>query len=108
MAANSSRATSTALDIFWSASLRVSLINASLLVRLPGRRTGGTDADERADLFTLHDPEDVPFRLHPENDHRQVILHAQGERGRVGDLQALLQCLDEGDLVVLHRVGVCS
>ena len=33
IAANSSRATSTALAIFWSASLRVSLINASLLRR---------------------------------------------------------------------------
>ena len=63
-------------------------------------------ADERADLLTLHDSQDVALGLHAEDDHRQVVLHAQRERGRVGHLEALLEGLVEGELVVLDRVVV--
>ena len=70
------------------------------------RRTGVTGADERANLLTLDDLQDVAFRLHAEHDHRHVVLHAQREGGRVGHLQALLEGLDERELVVLDRVGV--
>src|SRR5690349_11038413 len=36
--------------------------------------------DERPNLLTLHDPQDVALLLHAEHDQRQLVLHAQRER----------------------------
>src|SRR5689334_17217464 len=88
MAENSSRVASTDLSILPSASLRMSLITGpvpsvvaaaarrSSLSR-PSRSVGG---DERTDLLTLHDPQDVAPLLHAEDDQRQLVLHAERER----------------------------
>src|SRR3982751_6337111 len=88
IAANSSRVASTDLSILPSASLRMSLITgAPSCVRwvLACRSAGG---DERANLLTLHDAQDVALGLHAEHDHRQLVLTAERERRLVHDPQA--------------------
>ena len=41
-----------------------------------------------------------------ENEDWHVVVQAEGKRGRIHDVEALLERVDEGDLVVFHRVGV--
>src|SRR6187200_1077977 len=103
IAANSSRVTSTALSIFWSASRSVWLI-----VTASPRWWSGVSADQRPDLLTLHDLEDVALGLHPEHDHRQLVLPAQGEGGLVHDPQALADGLVVRHPVELDRGGVLA
>src|SRR5829696_6197822 len=117
IAANSSRVASTDLSIFSSASWRMSLITVCPFVverspcgsAPPGGRPGRDRArasrlgggDERANLLTLHDPQDVALLLHAEHDQRKLVLHAQGERRGVGDAQVSLEGLLEGEPVEL-------
>src|SRR5262245_66658884 len=110
IAANSSRVASTDLSILPSASWRMSLITGGSLVQrcLRGRglvdvRPGGasTGAHESANPLTSDDAHDGAFVLGAEHDERQLVLHAEGERRRIGDAQALLECVGERDLVVL-------
>src|SRR3954452_4508848 len=104
MAANSSRAASTDLSILPSASWRMSSItNAPLScsVRVVGRWSAG--ADERANLLTLHSAQDVPLLLHPEHDHGQLVLAAEGERRLVHDPQVAGDRLVVGEGVELRR-----
>src|SRR3954447_18218963 len=114
MAANSSRVVSTDLSILPSASLRMSLITAGSLPSRVGRagracRDPAYDVgalvrgDERANLLTLHDPQDVAPLLHAEDDQGQLVLHAQGERRGVRDAEVGLQRLLERERVVLRR-----
>src|ERR671921_2594596 len=100
MAAKSSLATSTALSILSSASRRVSSITATPCAS--GRRPGGrlriptrgprpgsptrpssAGDDPRADPLTPDGARDVAIALHAEHDHRQVVVHAEAERGGV-------------------------
>src|SRR3954471_1177726 len=110
IAANSSRVDSTDLSILLSASLRMSLITASpaqsrwVAGCWLGRGSAG--ADERANLLTLHDAQDVALGLHAEDDHRQLVLAAQGERRLVHDPQSAADGLVVGELVELRRRGV--
>src|SRR5689334_18545323 len=119
MPAKSSLATSTAFSIFSSASRRVSSIMVMLLV---GRRSGGRRrdvvgvpggglgtsprGDQRSDLLTTQRPHDVALPLHAEDDHGQLVVHAQAEGGGVDDAQAALEGLVVRDLVVLAGVRV--
>src|SRR4051794_14416249 len=103
IAAKSSRVTSTALSIFWSASRSVWLI-----VTASPRWWSGVGADQRPDLLTLHDLEDVALGLHPEHDHRQLVLAAQRERGLVHDPQSLRDGLVVRHPVELDRRGVLA
>src|SRR3990170_4879229 len=100
MAANSSRVASTDLSIFWSASLRMSLITAYSLC--PGV-DGAASADQRADLLTCDDLRDRALLLGAEDDQRQLVLHAQGEGRRVGGFQVLHQHVLIADRVELRR-----
>src|SRR3954469_6156793 len=119
MAENSSRVASTDLSILPSASLRMSLITAGSLrcpsVALVSRAESrprlcaprdSVGGDERANLLTLHDAQDVAPFLHAEHDQRQRVLHAEGEGRRVGDPEVALQGLLVGQRVVLGRGGV--
>src|SRR6478672_8821624 len=111
IAANSSRVASTDLSILLSASLRMSLITAAPdssrtslfgVERGPAvaaPRRGSAGADQCSDLLTLHDPQDVALGLHAEDDHRQLVLPAQGERRLVHDAQAPAHRLVVGQVV---------
>ena len=50
----------------------------------------------------------LPRRLDAEDAHRHAVVHAEAERGRVDDLQALLQRLLVGDLSIFARPGRCA
>src|SRR3954451_5964451 len=114
MAENSSRVASTDLSILPSASLRMSLITGPSLRwsrrLLVGRACrdpqGSVGGDERTDLLTLHDAQDVAPLLHAEHDQRQLVLHAEREGRGVGDPEVGLQRLLEGQRVVLRDGGV--
>src|SRR5690349_20766621 len=107
IAANSSRAASTDLSILPSASWRMSSIT---LLPCPARSGGrwSAGADERANPLTLHGPQDVALGRHPEDDHRQLVLAAERERGLVHDPQLSGDRLVVGQLVELggRRVDV--
>src|SRR3954471_5251332 len=123
----SSRATDRALSIRSSASSRVSSITGSLLLRRlppywPGgvaawawttsgdRRpypvAGGSDrlTDQGADLLTCDRACDVAVLEQVEHDDRHAVVHAEADRGRVGDPELLGQ--DRAVVqVVVHRGG---
>src|SRR5689334_10273424 len=105
MAANSSRVDSTDLSILPSASLRMSLIT-SAPCPASSRASVSARADDGADLLTLHRTQDVALGLHPEDDHRQLVLLAEGERRLVHDLESALDGVVVGQLVVLGRARV--
>src|SRR5258705_13530886 len=111
MAANSSLANSIARSIFSSASKRVSSITWSASFgRLRGSSThdgrGLTGGDQGADLLAGDSAGDGVLALGAKDQHRQFVLLAQGERGRVDDLQTALQRLLEGHRIELARVRV--
>ena len=56
-------------------------------------RSGSVGRDDGADSLTTQGLRDGALALHAEDHHRQLVLHAQGEGGRVGYLEALLQHL---------------
>ena len=58
-------------------------------------------AHQRANSLTSDDAQDRALVLGAEDDQRHVVLHAQREGRRIGDLQALLQRVGEGEGVVL-------
>src|SRR3954468_10180434 len=96
--ANSSLACSIARSIFSSASKSASSITcsvASLGVRPAVRKSGG--GDQGTDLLAAHRLDDRVFPLGTEDQHRQPVVHAQAERGRVDHPQTLAQRLLEGD-----------
>ena len=53
-------------------------------------QVGGRAGDQRADLLAADDPIYVPLVGHVEDVDRQVVVHAERERGRVHHLQAAL------------------
>src|SRR6478752_4963003 len=97
MPAKASLATSTAFSIFSSASNRVSSIIAAGLLRIcraasaavgssvsngaGGRahsaRGPSGGGDQRADLLAEQGAGDVAVTLHAEDDHRELVVHAQ-------------------------------
>src|SRR6185312_2404715 len=100
IAANSSRVCSTAFSILVSASRRVwSITMLSPFRRVWWSLLGGVD--QCSDLLTAEHAGDVALALHAEHDHGQFVLHAQGERGGVDDLEPEAERLVEGDLVEL-------
>src|SRR5437764_1404881 len=106
--ANSSLANSIARSIFSSASKSVSSITCS--VASFRRSSGGTPrsggGDQGTDLFAAHRLDDRVFPLGAEDQHRQPVVHAQAERGRVDHPQTLAQRLLEGDPVELDRARI--
>src|SRR5680860_1291246 len=107
--AKSSRATSTALPIFLSASERVSLITTAPCSCPDGPCSGcgrpafmwsGVARDRRTDLLTLYDARDVALGGQVEHDHVHVVVTAQADRRRVGYLEATGQ-----ELVVAEAVS---
>src|ERR1700690_777849 len=67
---------------------------------------GGSAFDQGADLLAGDAPKDGVLLVKVQDQDRHVVVQAEREGGRVHDLQALLERVDEGDLVVLHGVGV--
>src|SRR5208283_2518793 len=63
-------------------------------------------ADKRSDLLAGHPAQDRVLLVQVQHEDRHVVVEAQGEGRRVHDLEALLQGVDEADLVVLHGVRV--
>ena len=92
----SSRATDTAFSIFSSASKRVSSITAYSLIgpRVRGLLLGG---DQCSDLLTCDRPRDISVGEEIEHQDRHAVVHAQAERGGVGDLQAAVDDLAVAD-----------
>src|ERR1700736_3059439 len=91
--AKSSRATATAFSIFSSASKRVSSITAS--------SSGGYQC---SDLLTCDGPGDIAVDEQVEDQDRHPVVHAQAERGRVGDPQPAVDDLTVGDFA--QQLGV--
>src|SRR6478609_1578982 len=106
IAANSSRACSTALFILCSASWTMSGIIESLSV---GRPSG---VDGRSDLLTLHHAQDVSLHPKVEEDHRQVVVAGQADRGGIGNLEVagevfvVGEVIEAGGVRVLPGIGV--
>src|SRR6478752_5993030 len=116
MPAKSSLRTSTALSIFSSAS---NIVSSIMVLRflvlggasgcchvvqvLPGAASAGGRGrwsgvgHQRADPLTEQRSGDVSRAFHPEDDHRQLVLHAEAEGGGVDDLEALHDRVVEGD-----------
>src|SRR5690349_13513235 len=105
IAANSSRAASTDLSILSSASWRMSSITLLPCPAASGGRWSAS-ADERANPLTLHCSQDVPLGRHAEDDHGELVLAAQRERGLVHDPQVAGDRLVVGELVELRGGGV--
>src|SRR2546423_342610 len=103
--ANSSLANSTARSIFSSASKSVSSITCSV-ASFRRRRDWLFGGDQRADLLTAHRADDRVLTLGTEDQHGQLVVPAQAQRGRVDHPQPFAQRLLEGELVQLHRVRV--
>src|SRR5205809_2907088 len=105
--ANSSLANSIARSIFSSASKSVSSITCS--VASFGRSSGryrSSCGDQGTDRLAAHRSDDRVFPFGAEDEHRQPVVHAQAERGRVDHPQALAQRLLEGHPFELDRGGV--
>src|SRR5690348_7008482 len=94
--AKSSRATATAFSIFSSASKRVS----SITVLLP---LGG---DQCSDLLTCDGPGDIAVGEEVEHQDRHAVVHAEAERGGVGNPQSAVDDLAVRDLGEKLGVGV--
>ncbi len=62
--------------------------------------------DQRADRLAADHALDVAARVQVEDDDGQLVVAAQRDRGRVHDLEVLLQHLEVGDAVEAPRVGV--
>ena len=75
-------------------------------VSCAGRGARARRDAQRPDLLTLHGAKDRTLVGHPEDDHRQLVLAAQRERGLVHDLQPARDGLVVGQLVELGRLGV--
>src|SRR5215213_7591507 len=84
----SSRATDTAFSIFSSASKRVSSITVLLLFLLLACAAARSGGDQCSDLLTCDRPRDIAVDEQVEHQDRHAVVHAQAERGGVGDLQA--------------------
>src|SRR5687768_14035900 len=114
IAANSSRVASTDLAIFWSASLRTSLITCLLLGGCsyvdescgPVRAGSAVAAHQRANLLTLHGPGDRAGGGQVEEHHRHVVVARQADGGGVGDLEVAGEVLVVAEVVELDGVGV--
>src|SRR3954471_13162991 len=91
MVAKSSLATSKALSILSSASSNVSSITSGSSFRrwvgTAGSPSYLSGVDQRPDLLTADGPDDVSLALHPEDDHRQLVLLGQRERRRIHHAQ---------------------
>src|SRR5688572_33110961 len=96
IAANSSRAWAMAPSIFSSASRRVSSITLA-----PSCRDRSAGGDQCPDLLTTDGLDDGVLPLRAEDQHGQAVVHAEAERGRVGDPQPLPERFAEGDGVDL-------
>src|SRR5580693_4247584 len=103
MPLNSSLATTTAFSIFSSASRRLSSITAAPLRCSRASRLG--PAYQCADPLTTHGPDDITLTHQVKYDNRQVIVHAQADRGRVHYPQAAGEHLGVVELVEPRRVG---
>src|SRR5919112_2091510 len=91
IAANSSRVASTDLSILPSASLRMSLITespgCSCVLAAGGSGATSVARERRADLLTRDRPGDGARLGEVEDDHVEVVVAGQADRGRVGDLE---------------------
>src|SRR5690606_40964835 len=68
------------------------------LLRAADRSAGG---DQCPDLLTTDRLDDGVLALRAEDQHGQAVVHAEAERGRVGDPQPLPERFAEGDGVEL-------
>src|SRR5688572_17041161 len=59
---------------------------------------------DRPHRFTHDDPPDIARCLEVEDENRQLVVHAERNRGGVHYLQALLEDLQVRDLLVADRV----
>src|SRR3954463_12912606 len=100
--ASSPRVDSTDLCMRSFASARSSSISSTVLLASGGAAAG----NQRAHPLTGDDPIYVLRVRHVEDVDRQVVVHAKGKRGRIHDLQTLLDRLAVGDLGNELRIGV--
>src|SRR6188474_1119828 len=61
---------------------------------------------DRADGFAHYDAPDVALRLHVEDQDRQLVVHAQRDRGGIHHLEAFLQHLQVRNAIVARRIGM--
>src|SRR5256885_16046727 len=59
-----------------------------------------------AELLSPDDALDVAFLLDVEHDDGEVVVHAQGDGGRIHDLEAFVDHGDEGQLRIFGRAGI--
>src|SRR5437899_12687857 len=76
------------------------------MASLAALRWGGFVCDQCAELLSLDDALDVALLLDVEHDDGEVVVHAQGDGGRVHDFEALVDDGEEGDLRVFGRAGI--
>ena len=62
--------------------------------------------DDGADALAAGDAADAVFRLEAEDEDRDAVIHAQGERGIIHHRQAAVDDLDIADLRDGLRVGI--
>src|SRR5256712_11067078 len=76
------------------------------MASLVALRWGGFVVDQGAELLSPDYALDVAFLLDVEHDDGEVVVHAQGDGGRIHDLEAFVDHGDEGQLRVLGRAGI--
>src|SRR5207302_931155 len=76
------------------------------MASLAALRGGGFVMDQGAELLSPDDALDVALLLDVEHDNGEVVVHAQGDGGRVHDLEAFVDHGDEGELRVFGRAGI--
>src|SRR6266702_1707343 len=69
-------------------------------------RWGGFVCDQCAELLSLDNALDVALLLDVEHDDGEVVVHAQGDGGRVHDFEALVDDGEEGQLRVFGRAVI--
>src|SRR3954471_24576458 len=92
--ASSPRVESTDLAIRSLASTSSSSISST---GFPSSSVGGGTRDQRPHFFAANDPIYVALVAHVEDVDRQIVVHAEGERGRVHHLQTPLDRFLVGD-----------
>src|SRR4051812_34780431 len=96
---NSAWACSTALSILSPVSKMT--VSTNSLSELMWRRAS---SNQRTDLlFADQDTTEVAAGQHVEHHDGESVVHAEGERGRVHDVQALVERVHVGDLVEACR-----
>src|SRR6185312_6677594 len=60
---------------------------------------GALVGDERADPIAAQRRGDIALRLHAEDHHRHLVVHAEAERSGVDHLEPFDECLLVGDLL---------